>query len=69
MPLAELAAMADKGEIQDLKVFALLQTLRLRRPELFSQEEGQPRFSPQEKAATLRSRHKTKAKQEKKQPK
>jgi nudix-type nucleoside diphosphatase (YffH/AdpP family) len=69
MPLVELAAMADKGEIQDLKVFALLQTLRLRRPELFGREEGQPRFSPREKAATLPSQPKTKARPGKKQPK
>lgn len=36
MPLAELAAMADNGGIEDAKTFALLQTLRLRRPELFA---------------------------------
>lgn len=35
MPLAELAAMADAGTLTDLKLFALVQTLRLRRPELF----------------------------------
>jgi nudix-type nucleoside diphosphatase (YffH/AdpP family) len=35
MKLAELAAMADRGEITDLKTFALVQTLRLRRPDLF----------------------------------
>ncbi len=35
MPLAALAAMADRGELADLKTFALLQTLRLRRPDLF----------------------------------
>ena len=34
--LAELARMADHGEITDLKTFALVQTLRLRRPELFA---------------------------------
>jgi nudix-type nucleoside diphosphatase (YffH/AdpP family) len=33
--LGDLAAMADRGEISDLKTFALVQTLRLRRPELF----------------------------------
>ncbi len=36
MPLAELADMADQGALGDLKVFALVQTLRLRRPELFA---------------------------------
>jgi len=35
IPLAELARMADAGEILDLKTFALIQTLRLRRPDLF----------------------------------
>lgn len=35
MPLAELAAMADAGTLGDLKTFTLVQTLRLRRPELF----------------------------------
>ena len=34
-PLVELAAMADRGELRGLKLFALVQTLRLRRPELF----------------------------------
>ncbi len=34
-PLAELAAMADGGRLTDLKTFALVQTLRLRRPDLF----------------------------------
>jgi nudix-type nucleoside diphosphatase (YffH/AdpP family) len=33
--LAELAAMADSGRLTDMKTFALLQTLRLRHPELF----------------------------------
>jgi nudix-type nucleoside diphosphatase (YffH/AdpP family) len=33
--LAELAAMADRGDLNDLKTFALVQTLRLRRPDLF----------------------------------
>lgn len=36
MPLAELAAMADAGALTELKLFALVQTLRLRRPELFA---------------------------------
>jgi nudix-type nucleoside diphosphatase (YffH/AdpP family) len=36
MPLAELAAMADAGTLAELKLFALVQTLRLRRPELFA---------------------------------
>ncbi len=36
MPLAELAAMADGGTLTELKLFALVQTLRLRRPELFA---------------------------------
>ncbi len=33
--LADLARQADAGAILDLKTFALIQTLRLRRPELF----------------------------------
>jgi nudix-type nucleoside diphosphatase (YffH/AdpP family) len=36
MPLAELAAMADGGALEDMKAFAMVQTLRLRRPELFA---------------------------------
>jgi len=36
MTLRELAAMADAGTLDDLKTFALLQSLRLRKPELFS---------------------------------
>jgi nudix-type nucleoside diphosphatase (YffH/AdpP family) len=36
MPLIDLAAMADEGRLSDLKTLALVQTLRLRRPELFS---------------------------------
>ena len=36
LPLADLATMADAGEIVDMKTLALVQTLRLRRPELFS---------------------------------
>jgi nudix-type nucleoside diphosphatase (YffH/AdpP family) len=35
VPLSELAAMADKGELHDLKTLVLVQTLRLRRPDLF----------------------------------
>ena len=36
MALAELAAMADAGRLADLKTLALVQTLRLRRPDLFA---------------------------------
>jgi nudix-type nucleoside diphosphatase (YffH/AdpP family) len=35
LALADLARMADDGRIRDLKTFALIQTLRLKRPELF----------------------------------
>lgn len=35
-PLADLAARADAGRIDDLKLLTLVQTLRLRRPELFA---------------------------------
>jgi nudix-type nucleoside diphosphatase (YffH/AdpP family) len=35
MPLAEIAAMADAGTLSDMKTLVLLQTLRLRRPDLF----------------------------------
>jgi nudix-type nucleoside diphosphatase (YffH/AdpP family) len=35
LPLAELAAMADDGGLEDVKALVLAQTLRLRRPELF----------------------------------
>ena len=35
LPLAELAAMAEAGRIEDMKTFCLVQTLRLRAPELF----------------------------------
>jgi nudix-type nucleoside diphosphatase (YffH/AdpP family) len=35
LPLAELAAMAERGALADVKLFALVQTLRLRRPDLF----------------------------------
>lgn len=33
--LADLAAMADEGRLDDMKTLCLVQTLRLRRPELF----------------------------------
>lgn len=36
VPLAELAAMADAGTLDDLKTFALVQTLRLKEPALFA---------------------------------
>jgi nudix-type nucleoside diphosphatase (YffH/AdpP family) len=36
VPLADLAAAADDGTLTDLKTFVLVQTLRLRRPELFT---------------------------------
>jgi nudix-type nucleoside diphosphatase (YffH/AdpP family) len=36
MPLADLAALADNGGLQDMKAFTMIQTLRLRRPELFA---------------------------------
>jgi nudix-type nucleoside diphosphatase (YffH/AdpP family) len=35
IPLKELAADADSGRLADMKTFALVQTLRLRKPELF----------------------------------
>ncbi|MCJ2070735.1 NUDIX hydrolase [Methylobacterium sp. J-030] len=35
MPLADLAALADRGEITDLKTLTLVLALRVRRPELF----------------------------------
>ncbi len=35
LPLAELARRADLGELQDLKLYAMVQALRLKRPELF----------------------------------
>jgi nudix-type nucleoside diphosphatase (YffH/AdpP family) len=35
MPLAEIAAMADAGTLDDMKTLVLVQTLRLRRPDLF----------------------------------
>jgi nudix-type nucleoside diphosphatase (YffH/AdpP family) len=36
MALGNLAALADAGRIDDLKTFALVQALRLRRPDLFA---------------------------------
>ncbi len=33
--LGDLAGMADRGEIEDLKTLALVQSLRLRHPALF----------------------------------
>jgi nudix-type nucleoside diphosphatase (YffH/AdpP family) len=36
LPLVALAAMADQGALTDLKTFALVQTLRLKRPDLFA---------------------------------
>jgi nudix-type nucleoside diphosphatase (YffH/AdpP family) len=36
MPLAELAGMADSGRLDDMKALVLVQTLRLRRPDLFA---------------------------------
>jgi hypothetical protein len=36
MPLADLALAADRGELSDLKLLVLLQTLRLRHPDLFT---------------------------------
>jgi nudix-type nucleoside diphosphatase (YffH/AdpP family) len=36
MSLADLAAMADSGRLTDMKTFALVQSLRLRHPELFA---------------------------------
>lgn len=35
LPLPQLAAMADVGQIEDMKTLCLVQTLRLRQPELF----------------------------------
>ncbi|MGZ5225641.1 MAG: GDP-mannose pyrophosphatase, partial [Burkholderiales bacterium] len=35
MPLSALAAMTDAGALNDMKTLVLVQTLRLRRPELF----------------------------------
>jgi nudix-type nucleoside diphosphatase (YffH/AdpP family) len=35
LPLTEVAALADSGEVRDIKTLAMIQTLRLRRPDLF----------------------------------
>jgi nudix-type nucleoside diphosphatase (YffH/AdpP family) len=35
LPLAKLATMADDGKLPELKLFAAVQTLRLKRPDLF----------------------------------
>ena len=35
MGLSDLAALADGGEVEDTKTLAMIQTLRLRRPDLF----------------------------------
>jgi nudix-type nucleoside diphosphatase (YffH/AdpP family) len=35
LPLGDLANLADDGQLVDMKTLALVQTLRLRRPELF----------------------------------
>ncbi|HWU24757.1 MAG TPA: NUDIX domain-containing protein [Rhizomicrobium sp.] len=35
IPLREIAALADQGTLADMKTFALVQSLRLRRPDLF----------------------------------
>jgi len=35
LPLRDLARMADAGEVRDLKTLAMIQTLRVRRPDLF----------------------------------
>lgn len=37
LPLSKLAAMADAGGLHDMKLLLLLQTLRLRQPDLFSE--------------------------------
>jgi nudix-type nucleoside diphosphatase (YffH/AdpP family) len=37
--LAELGSMADDGRIEDMKTLLLIQTIRLREPELFSEAE------------------------------
>jgi nudix-type nucleoside diphosphatase (YffH/AdpP family) len=37
IPLATLARMVDDGEVTDLKTFALIQTLRVKRPDLFDE--------------------------------
>lgn len=42
LPLHELAAMADSGALADMKTLALVQTLRLKRPELFMAGQSCP---------------------------
>ncbi len=43
MALPDLAAMADHGEVADMKTLCLVQTLRLRHPALFAApSEGRP---------------------------
>ena len=36
LPLTEIAAMSDAGTLTDMKTLLLVQTLRLRRPDLFA---------------------------------
>jgi hypothetical protein len=36
LPLRELAALVDAGGLGDMKALALVQTLRVRRPDLFA---------------------------------
>lgn len=38
MPLSRLAAMAEDGTLDDMKTLCLVQTLRLRRPDLFADD-------------------------------
>ena len=35
LPLSDLAQLADTGRLSDMKTLLLIQTLRLRRPDLF----------------------------------
>lgn len=53
MPLADLAGLADDGGLTDLKTFALVQALRLRRPELFSVMDGRVASEPDLRRANL----------------
>jgi nudix-type nucleoside diphosphatase (YffH/AdpP family) len=48
LPLRELAAMADAGALADMKTFALVQTLRLRKPELFASPIEDSQTDPSE---------------------
>ena len=41
LPLEELAAAADTGRLVDMKSFALVQTLRLRHPDLFGRDPSE----------------------------